>query len=315
VSQEGHPPTPEKPNEPALDRRYRLAMGFAAVTVFTLGAVLYPGDAYAADTFPSQDACHVTNNDTPSGNCGPFVQLWRENFNAQQVPVGTFRDCAGDGDHKCAGAAGTRYATTLGAYPSGWPDTAASGADGNNGPLPGYYRPESTMSVIKQSNGDGQMRVRMTSDGVTNKVAAPVPLKCMNLRYGKFSERLVVRTRTPGFKMAHLRYTPNEVDYPEAGGSFADPIYEYTHGFASSAAQAAPATSWTSWHTYSTEITPGRVQFFFDGKLFKTVNADFPDAADWILQNESALGDAVGAAPGSSVTIDTTWLTCYKYQP
>lgn len=273
--------------------------------------------APAADTFPSQDACHVTNNNTPRGNCGPFTQVYAEDFGAVQVPVGAFSSCAGDHDHKCAGLKTSypRYYSTLGAYPSGWPDTAASGADGNNGPVPGYYRPESTMSVIKQSNNDGQMRVKMyrPSSGGANRVAAPVPLKCMNLRYGKFSERLIVRTRTPGFKMAHLRYTPDEVDYPEAGGSFADPIYEYTHGFASSAAQAAPATSWTSWHTYSTEIVPGKVRFYFDGRLFKTVNGDYPRAADWILQNESALGDAVGAAPGASVTIDTTWLACYRW--
>jgi hypothetical protein len=290
VSQENPKPTDDGSKSP-WDKV--IAMG--AITALVWAAV-FVQEARAADTFPSQDACHVTNNNTPSGNCGPFVQLWKENFNGANVATGKFSD-------------------TVGAYPSGWPDTAASGADGNNGPLPGYYRPESTMSVITQSNGDGQLRVKMNSDGVSNKVAAVVPRKCMNLRYGKFTERFVVRTRTPGFKLAHLRYTPNEVDYPEAGGSFADPIYEYTHGFASSAAEAAPATAWTSWHTYSTEIVPGQIRFYFDGKLFKTLNADFPEAADWILQNESALGDAVGAAPGSSVTIDTTFATCYKYQP
>ncbi len=274
--------------------------------------------APATDTFPSQDACHVTDNSTPRGDCGPFKQVYAEDFGAVQVPVGAFSSCAGDGDHRCEGlrTAYPRYYSTLGAYPDGWPDTAASGADGNNGPVPGYYRPQSTMSVIKQSNGDGQMRVRMyrPAAGGSNRVAAPVPLKCMNLRYGKFSERLVVRTRTPGFKMAHLRYTPHEVDYPEAGSAFAsDPVMEFTHGFASSSAVAAPGSAWTSWHTYSTEIVPGKIRFYFDGKLFKTVNADFPQAADWILQNESALGDVAGAAPGSSVTIDTTWVSCYRY--
>ncbi len=272
--------------------------------------------AGAADTFPSQDACKVTNNNLPTGNCGAFKQVYAENFNSQTVPVGAFKSCAGEGDFRCAGLKTSypRYYSTLGAYPSGWPDTAASGADGNNGPVPGYYRPESVMSVIKQSNGDGQMRVRMTSNGSVNKVAAPVPLKC-NFRYGKVTERLVVRgPLSDRFKMAHLRYTPDEIDYPEAGGTFKDPIYEYTHGFASSAAQAAPNSAWTSWHTYSTEIVPGKVRFYFDGKLFKTVNGDYPRSAYWILQNESALG--VGSVSGAlSQTIDTTWLACYKYQP
>jgi hypothetical protein len=270
--------------------------------------------APAADTFPSQDACKVTNNNLPTGDCGPFDQVYAENFNSVQVPVGAFKWCAGEGDFRCAGLKTKypRYYSTLGAYPSGWPDTAASGADGNNGPVPGYYRPESTMSVIKQSNGDGQMRVKMTSDGSVNKVAAPVPLKC-NFRYGKVTERFVVRgPLSDRFKMAHLRYTPDEIDYPEAGGTFKDPIYEYTHGFASSATQAAPSSAWTSWHTYSTEIVPGKVRFYLDGKLFKTVNGDYPRSAFWILQNESALG--VGSVSGAkSQTIDTTWLACYRY--
>lgn len=279
-------------------------------------AVTATSPAQAADIFPSQDACGVTNNNTPVGNCGPFVQLWQENFNGADVAVGKFSNCGGDGDFRCEGLAGTRYYDTVGAYPSGWPDTATSGADGNGGrTFGGYYRPENTVSVFTQSNGDGQMRVKMyrPAAGGSNRVAAVVPRKCMNLRYGKFSERFIVRTATSGYKMAHLRYTPNEVDYPEAGGNFdTDPISVFTHGFYESGADVAPNTAWTTWHTASTEIVPGQLRFYLDGKLVHTVNADFPEAADWILQNESAL-DGSYAAPGSSVTIDTTWLTCYKY--
>lgn len=314
MSQEGHPPSPEPPSPNG--GRLRSFLTWGAITGLTLTAiVIFPVESHAVT--PSEDACHTVNNNTPAGNCGPFTQVYRDSFGSQDVPVGKFSTCAGDGDFRCEGlkASYGHYYATLGAYPSGWPDTAASGADGNAGPVPGYYRPESTMSVYR-SGTDGQMRVKMTSNGAVNKVAAPVPLKCMNLRYGKFSERLIVRTRTKGFKMAHLRYTPNEVDYPEAGGTFEnDPVSEFTHGFAGSSADAAPNTSWTSWHTYSTEIVPGQLRFYFDGHLFKTVNADFPDNADWILQNESALGDVTGAAAGTSVTIDTTWLTCYKYTP
>lgn len=290
----------------------------ALAAVLAAGALVcaLASPAPAADTFPSQDACHVTDNNTPRGNCGAFTQVYAENFNGGNVPVGTFSGCAGDGDFRCSGASGTRYYATLGAYPRGWYDTAnpKNHSNGNDRTFGGEYRPDTTMSVRTASNGDGQMRVHMHRPASgDNHVAAPVPRPCMNLRYGKFTERFVVRTRTDGFKMAHLRYTPNEIDYPEAGGNFSsDPVSEFTHGFAESGADAAPGSAWTGWHTYSTEIVPGRVRFYFDGKLFKTVNADFPDTADWVLQNESSL-DGGYAAPGSSADVDTTWLACYRY--
>lgn len=296
----------------------RAGIAGAAATLLLAGAMLTSGTSNAADTFPSQDACHVTNNTTPSGNCGPFVQLWAENFNSEQYAVGRVSNCAGDHDHRCEGLAGTRYYDTIGAYPNGWEDTATSGADGNGGrDFGGYYRPQDTISFYKDGTGDGLMRVHMyrPSSGGSNRVAAVVPRKCMNLRYGKFTERFIVRSKTSGYKMAHLRYTPNEVDFPEAGGNFdTDPISVFTHGFNESSADVAPNSAWTAAHTASTEIVPGQLRFYLDGKLVKTVNADFPDTADWILQNESALGGSY-AAPGSSVNIDTTFLTCYKYQP
>jgi hypothetical protein len=294
----------------------RALMACAAV-----GALVCPASAaQAADTFPSQEACHRSDNYTPRGDCGPFRQLYAEDFAAQTVPLGAFRGCAGDGDFRCSGLASAypRYYATLGAYPSGWPDTATSGADGNGGrSLGGYYRPQDTMSVIKQSNGDGQMRVRMwrPSAGGAVHSSAPVPLKCMNLRYGKFSERFVVRTTTPGYKMAHLHYSPDEIDYPEAGGNFAsDPISLFTHGFTEYGRDVAPNSAWTAWHTYSQEITPAGVKAYLDGKLVASVSGDYPRATDWVLQNESALAGSY-AAPGSSVVIDTTWLACYRYQP
>lgn len=275
--------------------------------------------ADAADTFPSQDACATTNNNTPVGDCGPFVQLYKENFNGADVAVGKFNTCAGDGDFRCEGLAGTRYYDTLGAYPRGWYDTAnpKNHSNGNTRTLGGEYRSDDTTSVLTTSTGDGQMRVHMyrPAAGGDVHVSAPVPRRCMGLRYGKFTERLIVRTRTDGYKMAHLRYSPNEIDYPEAGGNFStDPVSWFTHGFSEDGSDVAPNTSWTSWHTFSTEITPSNVKFYLDGKLMNTVNAQFPDNTDWVLQNESSL-DGGYAAKGSSVNIDTTFVTCYKYDP
>jgi len=282
------------------------------------------GTASAA-TVPSQDACHTVNNSAPVGNCGPFRQLYRDNFNpggvVAAVPLGAFSGCAGDGDFRCSGlrAKYGHYYATLGAYPNGWGDTAnpSNHSNGNNRIFGGNYDPPTTISVLKSPSGDGIMRVHMwrAAAGGSNHVAAPVPLGCMGLRYGKFTERFAVSARTPGYKMAHLRYTPNEVDYPEAGGNFDhDPVSEFTHGFSESGADAAGNSAWTGYHTYSTEIVPGHIRFYFDGKLFHTVNADFPDSADWVLQNESALAGAY-AAPGSSVNIDSSWLECFSYAP
>lgn len=290
---------------------WSVATALVAVAALLL-ANLGTGTAGAAVT-PSQDACHTTDNAMPRGDCGPFRKVTAENFNSGNVPVGAFSQCAGEGNFKCAGlkAKYPHYYGVLGAYPVGWTDTAGHNGDGNSGPVPGDYRPDRTMSVVKNGT-DGQMRVRMYYSGGRNNVAAPVPIGC-NFRYGKVTERLIVRgPLSDRFKMAHLRYTPDEIDYPEAGGTFQDPIYEYTHGFAGSAAQAAPNSAWTSWHTYSTEITPGKVKFYFDGRLFKTVNGDYPRSAFWILQNESALGVDRVSGP-TSQTIDTTWLWCGKY--
>lgn len=289
----------------------------ALVALLAAGALLLAltGPSPAADVFPSQDACHVTNNASPAGDCGPFKLRYRETFNNQAVPTGTFRDCGGDGDFYCAGTAGTRY-TQMGAYPSGWTDTAGHNGDGNSGPVPGVYRPDLTTSVIKTGTGDGQMKVHMyrPSAGGSNRVAAMVPRRCMDLRYGKFTERTRISARTPGFKMAHLRYTPNEIDYPEAGGTFAsDPVSLFNHGFDEYGKDVASNAAWTGWHTYSLELTPNRVKAYYDGRLVVSRAVDYPDRADWILQNESALGDVAGAAPGSSVNIYTSWLTCYSW--
>ena len=303
------------------------ALALIAVPYFLGG---YASRAGAADVFPSEDACHVTNNDTPRGDCGPFKQIYRETFNTYRVPVGGFSRCGGDGDHHCAGLntrnadgsykypGGPHYYSTLGAYPNGWPDTATSGADGNGGrTFGGYYRPQDTTSVIKQPNGDGQLRVKMwrSSSGGSVHSAAPVPLRCMDLRYGKFTERFIVRTTTNGYKAAHLHYSPDEIDYPEAGGNFAtDPISVFTHGFREYGRDVAPNSAWRSWHTYSQEIVPGKVRIYFDGKLVASITGDYPRSTPWVLQNEAALAGGY-AAPGSSVTIDTTGLTCYSYQP
>lgn len=297
---------------------------FGVITALALSTAMFlvPSGASAADVFPSQDACHVTTNATPLGNCGPFVQVFRDTFNGRTTPVGKFSDCDHNADTPaayCGGLAGSDRANWW-AYPRGWFDTAETGADGNGGrTFGGEYRADDTISIGKQSatNADGVLRVRMyrPAGGGLVHSAAPVPKKCMALRYGKFTERTRVLTRTNGYKMAHLHYSPDEIDYPEAGGNFAtDTISAFTHGFAETNTTVAPNSAWTAWHTYSQEIVPGKVRFYYDGRLVRTVAGDYPRATAWVLQNESAL-DGGYAAPGSSVTILSTGVACYRYAP
>ncbi|MFJ5532512.1 glycosyl hydrolase family 16 [Streptomyces sp. NPDC093261] len=299
-----------------LGRRRRLRE-FAALTVAALvAAVFMPAPADAVTR--SQDACHTTGTGMPHGDCGPFHQVFADDFNDQHVPLGAFSSCAGDGDFHCAGL--KKYGAVyrqMGAYPRGWYDTAnpKNHSNGNDRSFGGEYRADDTTWIAPSAWGDGQLHVRMyrPSSG-DNHVSAPVPLGCMNIRYGKFSERWRVHGTLDGFKMAHLHYgDASEVDFPEAGGNFADdPISAFVHDFTKYGTDAGGA-KWTTWHTSTYEITPSGVTFYLDGKEIGHVAGNDPDTTPWVLQNESSLsGDY--AARGSSVTIDTTWVTCYTYR-
>lgn len=296
------------------------------VTAAALGGALALSTATpapAADTFPSQDACKVINNNMPSGNCGPFIQTFKENFNGDSVPLGSFSDCNHNVDTKLAYCGGLsaypQYYANWWAYPSNWDDTAKSGADGNDGaPYGGVYRADKTVSVVpKGYDGTGVMRVDMyrPATGEDNYVAAVVPKKCMQQKYGKYSERLMVTRNDGGFKSAHLFYEGGqEVDYPE--NDYGAEIAMFTHpqgGYIDTNAR------WTTRHTYSMEWTPAGFKFFLDGKLLRDEDGTsvFPSAmpaASWILQNESSI-EGPYAARGAHAIQETTWVTCYKYQP
>lgn len=299
-------------NKPGPNGRQFLTLG--AITALLLGAVIVP--ARAADTFPSGDACHTVNNNMPVGSCGSFVQSFAENFNGDTVPLGAFSDCNHNADTKnayCGGlSAYPEYYANWWAYPTGWDDTAKSGADGNGGaPYGGTYRADKTVSVSPSGyDATGTMRVDMyrPSAGTDNYVAAVVPRKCMERRYGKFSERFRVTRADAGFKAAHLFYQGGqEIDFPE--NDFNETISAYTHP------QEGSFSTSDAWygkpHTASIEWTPGLVRFFLDGREIGRSSTAAP-AASWILQNESSI-DGPYAAVGGHGTIETTWVTCYSY--
>ncbi|MDG4864377.1 glycoside hydrolase family 16 protein [Streptomyces sp. T-3] len=281
------------------------------------GLLMVPG---ASGSPPSDEACGSVSRSMPRGDCGPFRQVFAEDFNGDVVALGAFSDCEHNIDTKDAYCAGLPddYREAWWAYPTGWPDTAKSGADGNTGrEVGGVYHPEDTLSVgpADDGSGDGRMHIRLwrPSDGGDIHSAAVVPRAVMDQRYGKFSARLKVVQPAPGYKSAWLHYGGGcEADFPEQ--NWTDTITAFHHPCSGEGQGYFPTGErWTDWHTVSTEWTPDSVRFYLDGRLVGEDTRGVPDQPlDWVLQNESALYGPY-AAPGSSAQLDITWVAAYAY--
>lgn len=251
---------------------------------------------------------------TVSGEAVPgAISGWRQIFADDfvgAVPKGAFNDCNHNVDTPQAYCGGLKnygsYYTNWWAYPSGWEDTAKSGADGNTGaPFGGTYEPQDTVSV-----GNGVLSVKMyrPSTGGDNHVGTVVPRKCMAQKYGRYVERFRIVRADDGFKSAHLFYDGGyEIDFPE--NDYGTTIYAFMHpgGEAFSG-----GTKWgTGWHTSVIEWTAGSVKFYLDGRHIGTGTKKVPNIPmSWILQNESSI-EGPYAKPGASAQIDTDWVSCY----
>lgn len=289
---------------------------FARLSGTSLSSVADSGGRQVEASTDGQESAPGANPSScaPSGVCAPRGDLpgWKQLFVSDfpgAVPVGAFSDCNSNINTPQAACNGLRryadYYANWWAYPSGWPDTAKSGADGNGGaPFGGVYRPELTVSV-----GAGAMHIRMFRPraGGENAVATVVPRKCMDRQYGRYSERFRVVHGDPGFKSAHLFYQGGyEIDYPE--NDYGATIAAYVHpGQATFATRA----KWSDWHTTAIEWKSGAVKFYLDGALIGTATDKVPNIKmSWILQNESSI---IGpyAAPGASAQLDIAWVSCY----
>lgn len=292
----------------------RVATALAG-TALVLGTGAVPVAAQTA----VQDPCGSSSS-MPSGDCGAhWVSKWGENFNGDRISLGQFSDCDHNSESptEYCGNLPAGYRGEFWAYPRGWYDTAnpKNHSNGNSRSHGGEYRADDTTSVGPSATGDGQMHIRMfrPSNG-DNHVAAIVPKPCAFQGYGKYSERFIVRDPSPGFKVAHLFYASNEIDFPEAGGSFSDdPTVEgFAHGFVE--ASYASNTRWNGWNTTSIEVTPSHVAFYLNGVRVKYISGADTDKTNWVLQNESSLSGAY-AAVGEDVHIDTTWVKCWSFKP
>jgi hypothetical protein len=258
-------------------------------------------------------------NSLPKGDLPGWHQVYAENFNAAvkaPVPVGKFTGCNHNADTPaayCSGLPAGHWRDTLWAYPSGWDDTARSGADGNDGaPYGGTYEPQRTVSVGKGYDGGGTLRVHMSAGptaGSPNVVGTVVPRKCMDLADGRYSARVKVTKADDGFKSAWLRYegARAEVDFPEVDGYKSSNVAAFVHPGGNNIQTSARMTTA---HTYTWERRGGTVTFYLDNVKLRS----FPTrltTSSWIWQNESRIESGDYADPGDSATLETTWATCY----
>lgn len=273
---------------------------------------------------PTSSAAPVASNTMPTGDLAGWRQVWADNFNsavAAPVKVGSFSGCNNNADRSnayCSGLSG-KWRDTLWAYPSGWEDTANSGADGNGGaPYGGTYEPQKTVSIGKGYDGGGTLKVAMyrPAGGGNNVVAAVVPKKCMDLRDGRYSARVKVTQANPGFKSAWLRYEGGgaEVDYPEVDDYSDSNVAMFNHGGGEWNVQTSAYM--TTAHTYTWERRGGTVTVYLDGKKLRSGGTSLTTSS-WVWQNESRiignskLSNRGYAKPGAKATLEITWATCY----
>lgn len=256
----------------------------------------------------SNSSCDPSGQAAPTNNQSGFKQVFVDDF-CTPVPLGAFSDCNHNHDTPQAYCGGLKaygaYYNNWWAYPSGWPDTAKSGADGNTGaPFGGTYEPQNTVSV---SNGEMHIDMYRSSGGGDNNVAAVVPRACMDQEYGMYSERFIVSRADPGFKSAHLFYDGGyEIDYPE--NDYGMTMSAYTHP---GGANFSTGARWTTWHTSTIKWTSNSVEFYLDGNLVGTTTNKVPAIKmSWILQNESSIMGPY-AAPGARADLDIDWVSCY----
>ncbi|MFE0101201.1 glycosyl hydrolase family 16 [Streptomyces sp. NPDC059009] len=300
---------------PKHKRRKRTPLIITASGAALVAALLL---APGADGAPSPNAM-------PKGDLPGWKQIYADNFNSAvnaPVPVGSFSGCDHYADTPrayCSGLSG-HWRDTLWAYPSGWSDTARSGADGNGGaPFGGTYEPQRTVSIGKGYDGTGTLKVSMyrPASGGSNVVAAVVPRKCMDLRDGRYSARVKVTRADSGFKSAWLRYEGRaELDYPEVDDYRGTNVAAFSHGSGSEWSVQTPAYMTTA-HTYTWERRGSTVTVYLDGRRLRSGGTSLTTSS-WVWQNESRIiGDRSKrnsgyAVPGAKAVLEVTWATCYK---
>ena len=237
-----------------------------------------------------------------TGDLPGWKQVFVEDFSAGDVPLGSFP--------------GPLYSARWSAgYKDGTPDTAGQ----KNGGKTGYY-PSKVLSVR-----NGTLDWYLHSENGITMGAAPTPRipnassnppRANSLLHGRYSVRYRADA-LPGFKTAWLLWPDSgvwprdgEVDFPE--GDLAKIIYgavHYDRNGADAFEKFDSDQSVTSWHVATMEWSPGRVEFFLDGRSLGVSTKAPTTPMHLILQTESCLTGCPAPTTQGHVSLD--WISIW----
>jgi beta-glucanase (GH16 family) len=239
----------------------------------------------------------------PVGDLPGWKQVFAEDFVSGNVPVGGFP--------------GDSYGPTWSAgYADGTPDSAAQWYQAKSG-----YFPSKVLSVQ-----DGVLDMHLHTENGISMGAAPAPkFKETSARpynsqvYGRYSVRFK-SDALKGYKTAWLLWPDSkqwpqdgEIDFPE--GDLAATIFAAMHGTGSEKGEMVDVfhtlASFRYWHTATIEWSPGRVEFFLDGRPIGISTTATPSKPmHYILQTESCLPECPEPETSGHLYID--WVAIWE---
>jgi hypothetical protein len=240
----------------------------------------------------------------PVGDLPGWRQVFAEDFTDGDVPIGGFP----------GPAYGARWSAN---YFDGTPDTAAQQVPKTERKS-GYY-PSKVLSVH-----DGVLDMFLHSENGVAMGAAPSPIfggatqrPWNSLTYGRYSVRFKADALA-GFKLAWLLWPDSkqwpqdgEIDFPE--GDLSRVIYAALHYVGPDGHHFdvfRPNVPFGAWHTATTEWSPGRIEFFLDGRSIGVTTTGIPfKPMHYILQTESC--STTCPLPETSGHVEVDWVAIW----
>lgn len=260
------------------------------------------GDLDPTTPISRYDSASPSGRAVPLGDLPGWKQVFADDFTGGTVPLGGFP--------------GTFSAAWSANYFDGTPDTAGQ----KNGGKSGYY-PSKVLSIH-----NGVLDMYLHSEKGISMGAAPAPKIAGNNQapynsqtYGMYSVRFRADA-LPGFKTAWLLWPDSEkwpadgeLDFPE--GDLASTFFAALHSTGSTQGTASAVfqgdASFQAWNTATIEWTPGRVEFFLNGRSIGASTSGVPDTPmHYVLQTESCLPTCPD--PKTSGHVEVDWVAIWE---